>query len=303
MTGAMFFSPNLTGPLHIGNAVVMWLTAREAQLRGLRFVICLDDYPISIDIPGHARPKPSVLDRVTTVQSCIAACELLGIENAEYHYRSSYVCRYFEVFESMLETGLVREVDATMYAPITTPVAEDAIVGTLCDTYDLVRACYCFGRPFVTLVDFFDFQVPLHIRGQDISHAAAPELRLWPLMCQVLGDRPPMEYAHIPQIARGDGTPLHKSALENSAARIGINEDNPYLFSVWATRFERKTPEWRRAALESIVLMPGKPYALSNIYPQPKTLLMYDAETHTVVQHEEKSARRRELERMGQWPN
>ena len=300
MTGAMFFSPNLTGPLHIGNAVVMWLTAKEAQMRGLRFIVCLDDYPSSIDTPGRARPKPSVLDRVATVQSCMSACELLGIEDVQYHYRSSYVCRYFEVFEMMQAGGLVREVDATMYAPITTPVTDDAICGTLSDTYDLVRSCYCFGRAFVTLVDWFDFETPLHIRGYDIAHAAAPELRLFPLMCKVLGDRKPMEYAHIPQIARADGTPLHKSLLENPAVRTGIEDENPYLFEAWAQRWP--SAETRRLMLERIVLIPGKPYALSNIYPQPKTLLMYDAETHTVIQRDEKSARRRELERTGKWP-
>jgi len=301
MTGAMFFSPNLTGPLHIGNAVVMWLTAKEAQMRGLRFIICFDDLPGSIDSPGMARPKPSVLDRISTVQSCLDACELLGIEDVEFHYRSHYMARYFEVFDVMQRAGLVSEVDATMYTHVNSPETEDAICGNLCDTYDRVRSCYCFGRPFVTLVDWFDFETPLHIRGYDIAHAAAPELRLWPVMCKVLGDRKPMEYAHIPQIARADGTTLHKSALENPDARTGIDEDNPYLFSVWARRWAN----WKdvRINLEYIVLRPYKPYALSNIYPQPKTLLMYDAETHTVKQREEKSARRRELERTGQWPN
>lgn len=301
MTGAMFFTPNLTGPLHIGNAVVLWLTAKEAQKRGLRFIVCFDDLPGSIDSPGQARPRTTIQDIIATVQSVLGTCELLGIDDVEFHHRSHYMARYFEVFDVMQRAGLVIEVDATMYTHVNSPVTEDAICGTLCDLYDRVRACYCFGRPFVTLIDWFDFKTPLHIRGYDISHAAAPEMRLFPLMRKVLGDRPPMEYAHIPQIARPDGTTLHKSTLENPDARTGIDEDNPYLFSVWAKRWYDAGE--RRAALESIVLMPGKPYALSNIYPQPKTLLMYDAETHTVVQRDEKSARRRELERIGQWPN
>ncbi len=300
MKPAMFFSPNLTGPLHVANAIVMWLTYKEAVKRDCRFIVCFDDLPCPIDSPGQARPVPTIKDRMATAQSVFEACEFLGIEDLEFHYRSSYVARYYEVAEIMQDMGLLVPVTATIYTHVNSRITKDAICGTIGDQNDMVRACHCFGRPFVTLVDFFDFKTPLHIRGYDISITVAPELRLWPLMCKVLGYRPPMEYAHIPQIARADGSILHKSTLENPNVRVGIDEDNPYLFTIWAQRWQ--DAKERREALESIVLMPGKPYALSNIYPQPKTLLMYDAETHTVEQKVEKSARRRELERTGQWP-
>jgi len=272
--GAMFFSPNLTGPLHIGSAVVLWLTAREARERNLRFIVNFDMNCPSVDHPGKIRRRPALADRMATMESARAACELLNIPEVEFRFRQDYWARYWEVFEMLKKRGSLRAVGHTHWVSMDAHFAYDRIIGPIYDVSEQVSSCYTFSQAFCALVDWWDFETPLHIRGQDIRYQSAQEQRLWRIVSEVLGDRPGMEYAHIPEIFRADHTPLHKSHEGVLKTRAGMRDD-PYLFTEWARYYDG--PLARREALEQIVLKPGADYALSNIPSDHKSAIYYDA--------------------------
>ncbi len=298
---SMFFSPNLTGALHIGSGIVLWFTAREAKASGARFIICLDNIPGTVDVPGHARPKPTVQARIDTMQSTIKACELLDIEPDAWHFRSEYQSRYFEVADMLKDQGLIYESEPGMWKSIYAHKIKDRAMGDIGGQAYIVRACNAVSRAFCTLVDWWDFDVRLHIRGSDIIAAADDEAALWQTVAGTLGEREPMQYAHIATITRADGSPLHKSLTNDPAidrTRYGI-EGDPYSFEAWAQKYQ--TPEQRRDALEKIVLARGKTYALENLIPRPKVRVTYNPETGEAIATQEKSLLRRTRERRGLW--
>ncbi len=258
---AMLFTPNLTGPLHIASAIVLWLTVKEAKLRGARTIVWLDDMPSIVDTPGN--PIELRLRDDLTVASARKACELLGID-AYFSRRSRYNSRYIEVMLMLVEAGLFVETAPLVYNPIGSPKIADLIQSVCRDAYRELLL-YCPSRGLCTAVDFYDFQTPLHIRGLDI-HTEAPREFFWHKMVRlVLGDRPFVKYAHIPEIYRMDGAALHKSgAYEISKRNI---KDDPFIFEEWAKRFSSRKDLTN--ALEQIVLEEGKEYSLANIRKEP----------------------------------
>src|SRR3990172_3706610 len=90
--GHMIFSPNTTGPLHIGRALVLWLAAREAVERGLKLAVRYDDgMAVEID---------------ETKESVKEACLLLGIKIGKEYTASARSAVYQKAIQILLSRGI-----------------------------------------------------------------------------------------------------------------------------------------------------------------------------------------------------
>jgi len=238
---ALIFAPNLTGPLHVGNALVLWLTAREAWIRRIDWVVRLDD--------RYERDEDRNADRErATVESIRAACELLDIEPAETYRYSERCPRYVRMAHMLLERGLAHrepfgEPTETIVAN-GTPYHADAIHGRVRPPGSPI---VLRGTPNIHLAavcDYIDYRTPLHVRGVDLLPYMMPEVALCRLVDRLdhggAHGAPPV-YAHVPVVADRDGTPLHK----------GDGVPMNYVYGQWA-RNERD-PAARRRALEALV--------------------------------------------------
>ena len=274
---AMIFLPNPTGRLHVGNGMILWLTAREAKLRELNTVLgILDDSPGNVLIPGNPNWRITReivatgmdkfrLTREKAWASLLMAAELLGIE-IQPACRSQYHARYMEVFDMALRAGLIKEISPGCLVYADTNAIEDTVMGEIYPSYAIERAAYVMGldfpfseniyqiqHPFLFMVDVFDNYVPMHIRGQDILNQWPQEVAPFRTLCKLFGPRPPLKYVHVPVLHTASGVAMHKSQGTSEA----------YDFETWARRF--KTVDERRRKLEEYIVGPEKPFAYENV--------------------------------------
>lgn len=264
MKGCMIFAPNPSGPLHVGNAAILWLTAKEAQLRGLRFLIRIDNCSMfTTDQIPSAYPFDTVID---TLQSLKEACRLLDITPDFCYWLNERTSRYCQIIDKMTAAGTLEAPSAGYCVMRDCPAMLDVCrTGIQCRqdgvgyplSYDPRRSVVCRFKmqSRVNIVfDAMDFNVPLHIRAHDLFAEMFPEGRLWMLLAETCKlTRQPLMYAHIPIICEPNGKPLHKSQGPNYK----------YTFANWAKAYP--SPAALRNALERLVLYPNMPYALTNV--------------------------------------
>jgi len=245
----MIFAPNLTGPLHLGNAVVLWLTAREAMQRNADLVIRLDD---RYNLPEDRNPDAER----ASIESVERALDALGVRATVYRY-SARAGRYARAFHALREAGLlVPHGHETYVLRDACCFAEDVIHGPLRSAASCV---WWRGQPNACLAavcDFLDFGVELHVRGCDLMPWSVLEPTLLDRVARVQGvaEAPRVRYAHIPMVADWRGGTLHKSDLS----------DGEYSLERLAARCNDAME--LRAVLEGIVQgPPRRPFAWANV--------------------------------------
>ncbi len=186
--------------------------------------------------------KTVVKDLRDVIDSLKKAAELLDIHIDRIYQTldADRLASYRSRFETLQRAGMMRKPlpPAYYHTLEMPPVAMDIIRGPVGPT-----ACHVWRddhpQPVTTLVsvvDFIDFDVPLHIRGVDMLNALAPEA----LLSKALGVRT-ISYAHIPMISDPAGKKLDKQTPEHSR----------YEFPKWAAQF--KGPDEIRNALEELI--------------------------------------------------
>lgn len=245
------FAPNLTGPLHLGTAAVLWFTALEAERRGLELIMRLDDrYEVS-----------SRLDKaveLVSIRSIDQAFRLLAIPAPKVVFRfTEREGRYCGVAGELVRAGLA---DIECHEPLTvvmpeTLYATDAVHGRI---REFCSPLILNGRAYstMTVVDRWDYEAVFHVRGYDLLQPDRfAEMKAHMLLEKLWPQRPmpEREYAHIPIICDAVGTPLSKSA--------GVPRE--YEFGMWARQW--RSPEKRRAAIERMLAAdPALPLTTDN---------------------------------------
>lgn len=266
MKGCMVFAPNQSGPLHVGNAAVLWLTAREAMQRGLRFLIRIDNGGHCHMLTEDQIPSAYSLDTIiASLRSLQATCRLLDI-SPDYYWLNERTTRYREIISKMAEDGTLTMPDDGYYYMRDCPMVTDLCHGgtarriaglkelRCCDPTRAVMGTFIVSSYTHIVFDAMDFNIPLHIRAHDLLSEMYPEARLWTLLAETYKlTRPPLHYAHVPMVCQPNGEPLHKTGKHASK----------YFFENWAQSYD--TPARRQRALEKIMLTPGQPYAIENM--------------------------------------
>lgn len=254
--GHMLFAPNLTGPIHVGTALNLWLAAREAQTRGIGLAVRLDD---RYELPERYDARAEA-DALRTLEE---AFDLLCIGRPDRIFRlTAERGRYMHAARRLLMAGLAVEETPDTWVLAGTAYYDDLVWGRI---RDYGSPIVFNGEPYSTLaqaVDCWDFRVPLVIDAVDLERDTLAELRVWDALSRVCGlregtvrldgrERP--RYAHVPLIADERGEPLHKSD--------GVGAE--FEFTRWARRFGRG--EDLRRALERIVLWDDGPFAWDKV--------------------------------------
>ncbi len=246
--GSMIFAPNPTGILHVGSALVYWLTWREARARGCRVVVHICGDKQHFDTPDGG----------------LGMAEMVNILDAPYDemfWTSDRMGRYYEVIHQFMETGaakleIMHPAKIILYGD---PIAEDVCWGTIREKKALLWSQDSFNQSYVdgtlcSAVDFIDFTTPMHIRSIVNSISIPCETAIM----RALDYDPPL-YAHIPACIDKQYKKLSKS-----------NSCGPqYEFSHWAQRFG--SPKIVRAALEQLVFRNDGPKTWENMWPAAKT--------------------------------
>lgn len=245
----MIFAPNPSGRLHLGNAVTLWLTAKEAMARGCKLLIRIDY--------GYWPHKEEAAEQ-RGIDSVRTSLGILGIDN---YWMIDTEERRGRYWGAMVRLGaeLLNPLDGQCFISAGNTGVRDYIRGTVPTVM-----CYSWLRvpnedidgPYTHLcnaVDFHDYNVPLHIRGWSNQHMLYRPIEI-ALYRELWGPstRPP-DYATIPSIADSTGHVLSKSK----------GPPSEYDFEIWSKQFS--STEEIRTALERIVLRPGEPYHLANI--------------------------------------
>ena len=244
----LLFAPNLTGRLHVGNAMVLWLVAREAKERGIPFIIRLDDrYELA-----ERKSEEKEWETQHTLNSALKLLEIQPLRVIWYSQRQE---RYLKVAGRLLAAGLVRELKPGTIDLYDANYIEDLIHGRI-RTYssNIVRA----GEAYSTLaqaVDLWEFNVPLVIDGNELQNDCVADLHVWDLIARsyrTTGEARP-KTALVPMIADANGNVLHKSKGPNDL----------YDFERWATNYN--TTADIRQALERLILKDGTSFSWDNV--------------------------------------
>ena len=267
----MFFRPNRTGWIHIGNALVLHLTAREAKRRGYRFGIYLDDItPTSMAKMGTDEEQKA------TDESSMRACKLLGWKpdvvltfSHMLPLRRKLMNFFWEQFEKEDWEAALHHLRLPLGFTdliLGNEVGIDHLQGKA--TGPKFLCMELAHQAFDHIIDYISWRVPLHIRGMDILSLATFEAVMMPAVLRWLGDHAPEgyagpQYAHIPQISGWVGRfnlknfPLHNMQVrDHRNAEVTLERDRGawdiWKFCTWAEHLD--TPEERRRALEELVL-------------------------------------------------
>lgn len=240
----MIFAPNTSGALHIGSACVLWLTAKRAMRDKCKLYIRYDDRGILCG--EHTEQQ-----RDDTIGSTREACAALNIHPDEEYFYSERVADYTSAVDVLSFNGHIRKESAHACVLKDSNYVREINYGTLRDPYNVVLWKGYPNNTVASVVDFYEFNVPIHVRATDLMPEHFVEAKLaWLLY----GDRAvanPVR-AYIPVVCNEWHMPLHKSQ----------DYDSSYSLREFCKKFPG--PETLRNALETIVLdvVPGD---LSNI--------------------------------------
>ena len=166
----MIFPPNLTGPLHVGSAAVLWLTWREARRRGAEMWLRKDDRCVLFKESTPEQERAAI-------DSTMEACDLLGIGFSEVYSYSDRMDRYRGAVMDLLMSNLAVERGRDMVELFDTTFYDDPINGLCREPCNLVVYRGYPDSTITAAVDFADFNVPVHIRGVELQLEAFAEIR------------------------------------------------------------------------------------------------------------------------------
>lgn len=254
--GSTIFAPNLTGKLHMGHAMVLWVTAREARERGLDLLIRLDDVPPPVENQRHADFTEIVKMQTESTESVLRACETLAIQPAKIYRSTQRYPRYFQVLEELRDAGLVERIDpAGHFVEGGMTLARDLLYGEIVNPSRAIMASYRFTAFAPAIIDAIDFEEELHIRGMDIATGSSDEAGLYELFRGHYNlSRDFRPYAHLPVVATEDGWALHNSRGVIPPA---------YFLDAFAKQFE--SVKALRECLERMVLPKDADYSFQDI--------------------------------------
>jgi len=248
----VIFPPGLTGPLHLANALILHLSAREAKRQGWRFAIRLDDIrPVS-----GTKVAPDIKREGEAIASIMKACELLDIvPDIVFKASELFPLRYtvMKALEKRFHEQDWEKMVSQLQMPL--PFVDECLGREI--SLELLawrQRAFLFLRyarivsAFDHIVDYMTWQTPLHIRGMDLLGLSMMESLLFPIVASWIG-RPlnyyGPRYAHIPLVVGRKGS-------EEVLLSKTLGVDNVWDFEAWATDY--KTAEERKRALEEMVL-------------------------------------------------
>ncbi|NWG31944.1 MAG: tRNA glutamyl-Q(34) synthetase GluQRS [Rhodocyclaceae bacterium] len=264
------FAPSPTGPLHFGSLISALGSYLEAQARGGRWLVRIED----VDRP---RCRPEYADDI------LATLEAFGFTwDGEVMFQSRRTARYREALEVLKRQGVVYPCGCTRAELAGAPLGIDGAprypgtcrdglppgkvarawrlrVEGVVDFVDLVqgpqhqdlarevgdfvllRADGLFAYQLAVVVDDADQGVDHVVRGADLIHSTARQIHL-----QRLLGLPTPQYAHLPVAVDAAGAKLSK---QTRAAPLDVRDPVPAL--VAAARFlGMEPPSCRLASAE-----------------------------------------------------
>ena len=265
----MIIAPNVTGPTTVPNAIVALVTDCERAALGAKVAVRYDNMLVDfLDVSEYTciergREPPPHAARAAAIESADYALGRLGIEPITRYMARDRQARYDEVIDLLLEHGLAYHDGPGMVQMAGAPRAHDVRHGGIRSYRGILRY---MGRPqcyAVAVVDFIDFNVPLHVRGMDLIDEAPAEQKLFDLIAalpekvkrdhDLIAPMERLEYLYLPTCQTADDGPIHKS--------YGVNDG--LLFDVWQRKFT--TVADTRKALIGAILDEGDRYVRENI--------------------------------------
>ena len=228
----VLFAPNPTGELSVANGVVLWAAWAEARKCGARLLIRIDDIPKPKLYPHQAclEPWPSLVGRAMASVRDAAVLFDIPYQSATVKARcfetrrSLRIQRYYSTADTLRRIGLAKEI-----AP-----------GCL-DVGDIpIMVDYVPRQEFCSVLDIYDYNVPVMVRGGDTVVLEPVERELWGALKDALrlGGFPRVRY-----IAQFITCPIMRTPLRKESMSLAL-----YYFERWAERFD--TPRLLYAALD-----------------------------------------------------